>query len=277
MTTLGPVPQGKFQPVDGNGVPYANGTVGFYIPATLTDKTTWRDYQGVTPNVNPVALDSNGRALIFGSGNYRQILKDSLGNTIWDIVIGDPVADALAQLTAALALLAAAVPVGQMVPYGGATAPSTWLLCYGQAVSRATYALLFTAIGTTFGAGDGMTTFNVPDLRGRAAFGQDDMGGPSAGRVTTGVSGIDGATVGASGGNQAQQAHSHTLFTQSDGTTTYNQVLGTGGAQSGFLTPFTTTATSGAANPVYAGNTGAGGSQNMPPTLITNYIIYAGV
>ena len=55
--------------------------------------------------------------------------------------------------------------IGSIIPYGGTTTPSGWLLCQGQAVSRTTYADLFTAIGTAFGEGDGSTTFNVPDLR----------------------------------------------------------------------------------------------------------------
>ncbi len=56
-------------------------------------------------------------------------------------------------------------PIGSIQAYGGTTAPSGWLLCQGQAISRNTYAELFTVIGTAFGAGDGSTTFNVPDLR----------------------------------------------------------------------------------------------------------------
>lgn len=60
---------------------------------------------------------------------------------------------------------------GMILMYGGSTAPRGWLLCNGQAVGRTAYAALFAAIGTTFGAGDGSTTFNVPDLRGRVAIG----------------------------------------------------------------------------------------------------------
>lgn len=63
--------------------------------------------------------------------------------------------------------LYADAPVGSIQAYGGATAPFGWLLCQGQAISRATYAELFGVIGTSFGAGDGSTTFNVPDLRDR--------------------------------------------------------------------------------------------------------------
>ena len=92
---------------------------------------------------------------------------------------------------------------GMLMPYAGLTAPSGWLLTYGQEVSRTTYADLYTAIGTTYGVGDGSTTFNLPDLRGRVVAGQDDMGGTSANRLTTAESGINGDTVGASGGNES--------------------------------------------------------------------------
>ena len=57
-------------------------------------------------------------------------------------------------------------PIGTINAYGGATAPDGWMLCQGQAISRTDYADLFAVIGTSFGSGDGSTTFNVPDLRG---------------------------------------------------------------------------------------------------------------
>ena len=72
------------------------------------------------------------------------------------------------------------MPAGMLFPFAGASAPTGYLLCHGQAVSRTTYADLFTAIGTTYGTGDGSSTFNLPDLRGRVIAGQDDMGGSSA-------------------------------------------------------------------------------------------------
>ena len=56
-------------------------------------------------------------------------------------------------------------PIGSILPYGGTSAPSGWFLCQGQAVSRTTYSELFAVIGTAFGAGDGSTTFNLPDMR----------------------------------------------------------------------------------------------------------------
>jgi len=78
-----------------------------------------------------------------------------------------------------------AVPAGTIVDFAGATAPTGWLLCFGQAVSRATNAALFTAIGVTWGSGDGFTTFNVPDCRNYILVGKGDMGGSDAGGLTT--------------------------------------------------------------------------------------------
>ena len=62
-------------------------------------------------------------------------------------------------------------PIGSIVPFGGDSAPSGWLLCQGQAISRTTYSDLFAVIGTTFGSGNGTTTFNIPDLRGKVPVG----------------------------------------------------------------------------------------------------------
>jgi microcystin-dependent protein len=147
--------------------------------------------------------------------------------------------------------------------YAGATAPSGWLLCAGQAVSRSTYADLFTAISTTYGAGDGSTTFNLPDLRGRVAVGKDNMDGTSANRMTTGGSGIDGSTLGSAGGTQTHTlttaqmpAHTHT-----DGWSgSYSATLTCGGAQAG--------------TSVNTGSTGGGGAhQNTQPSMILNKII----
>jgi microcystin-dependent protein len=81
-----------------------------------------------------------------------------------------------------------AVEPGTIAMTGRATAPPGWLLCQGQAVSRSTFAALFAAIGTTYGTGDGSTTFNVPDLRQRFALGKAASG-------TGGTLGGTGGTV----------------------------------------------------------------------------------
>jgi microcystin-dependent protein len=73
---------------------------------------------------------------------------------------------------------AAAVPPGTVVAFAGPTIPAGWLLCDGSAVSRTTYAGLFGAIGITNGGGDGVTTFNLPDYRGRFLRGVDIDGVP---------------------------------------------------------------------------------------------------
>ena len=73
-------------------------------------------------------------------------------------------------------------PIGAIYPYGGSSAPSGYLMCDGSAVSRSDYSALFNVIGTSFGAGDGSTTFNVPDLRGKFLEGT-----PSSGTIGTSI------------------------------------------------------------------------------------------
>jgi microcystin-dependent protein len=100
------------------------------------------------------------------------------------------------------------VPIGTVNPFAGSSAPGGWLLCDGRStdISRTTYSGLFSVIGTTYGSGDGSTTFNLPDLRGRVIAGEDDMGGTAANRLTAAGSGINGLVLGAAGG-----AQTHTL------------------------------------------------------------------
>ena len=75
----------------------------------------------------------------------------------------------------------ALVPTGTVLAFAGSSAPSGFLLCDGRAVSRTTYTSLFSVIGTTYGSGDGSTTFNLPDMRGRVAVGSDANLGAAAG------------------------------------------------------------------------------------------------
>lgn len=82
MTAL--LPNGQQQFCDSNGQPLAAGKVWFYSPGTTSPLTTYQD-QGLTvPNTNPIILDAAGRATIWGSGAFRQVLIDVFGNTIWD-------------------------------------------------------------------------------------------------------------------------------------------------------------------------------------------------
>jgi microcystin-dependent protein len=97
------------------------------------------------------------------------------------------------------------IPIGGLMPFTGTTAPnSSFVFPYGQAISRTTYSALFTLVSTAYGVGDGSTTFNVPDLRGRVPAGKDDMGGSSANRLTNADDGLNGDTLGATGGGETQ-------------------------------------------------------------------------
>lgn len=78
------IPPGEIQFQDANGVPYANGTVASYVVNTATPKNTYSNQAGSSLNTNPVVLDADGRCIMWGSGLYRQILKDQFGNEIWD-------------------------------------------------------------------------------------------------------------------------------------------------------------------------------------------------
>lgn len=96
-------------------------------------------------------------------------------------------------------------PVGQMQSFAGATAPAGWLLCDGTAVSRTTYAQLFALLSTTFGVGDGSTTFNLPDLRDRFAM------GVSGTKTRGSTAGAETLPNHAHSSTLAAPAHTHTL------------------------------------------------------------------
>lgn len=194
------------------------------------------------------------------------------------------------------ALVGGSLPTGTVVPFAGSSAPTGWLLCYGQAVSRSTYSALFSAIGATHGAGDGSTTFGLPDLRGRIPAGKDDMGGSAAGRMTSAGGGVDGATLGASGGTETHTltsgqmpSHTHSGTTVADGGHTplsatevasggigTGQRLATGTVTIGARTS-TTTLIQAVPDHTHTFTTASAGTgsahPNTQPSLVLNYII----
>ena len=162
---------------------------------------------------------------------------------------------------------AVTAPAASMMVFAGASAPSGWLLCFGQAISRTTYATLFSAVSTTYGIGDGSTTFNLPDMRGRVAAGADNMGGSAAGRLTSTTMSPDGNTLSATGGTQTHTlitaempSHTHALSDSYPGVNTGGSWQQNGGAYGGSIGTI--------------GSTGGGGAHlNVQPTLVLNYII----
>lgn len=167
------------------------------------------------------------------------------------------------------------VPIGALVPFAGATVPTNWLLAHGQSLARADYAALFTAIGVTYGSASG-TTFNLPDMRGRVAAGRDNMGGTPANRLTSGVSGVDGASLGAAGGNQNLHQHSHGVTDPGHSHLAQLASVTGGGAFGGEMAAETNFGeTQDATTGVSIQNAGSGSSQNVQPTLVLNWVIRA--
>lgn len=115
--------------------------------------------------------------------------------------------------------------VGEVRIWSSSNLPTGFLWCDGSAVSRTTYADLYAVISTTYGVGDGSTTFNLPDARGRTPVGLDNMnnsvgtGGGDAGRMTSAGSGVDGDTIGAVGGSETHTLTTAQLAAHSHGVT----------------------------------------------------------
>lgn len=149
-------------------------------------------------------------------------------------------------------------PAGTVIAFAGATAPAGYLACNGAAVSRTTYAALFTAIGTAWGAGDGSTTFNLPDLRGRFMRGVDGTAGNDPDKATRTASNTGGNTGNTVGSLQADQLASHSHLMPS--------YASAGGGNVNVLN-FT------AVNTTTYPTSATGGSETRPKNVDVNFII----
>lgn len=149
-----------------------------------------------------------------------------------------------------------AEPAGSVQAFAGTAIPSGWLDCNGDAVSRTTYADLFAAIGTTWGVGDGATTFNVPDLRGRVVVAAGTGSGLTARNIGD-VLGEEEHTLDVA----EMPAHTHDIVTHAN----FSSVVGTFVAGAESATTLSTPTTEGAG--------GGDPHNNMQPSLVMRYII----
>lgn len=199
-----------------------------------------------------------------GTPNTELFFQDSSGNVV--------------QLTSGGAFITK--EVGEIYDFAGLVVPARSLACLGQAVSRITYALLFAVIGTTFGAGDGTNTFNLPPP-GCVRAGAD----PSSVHLTSASLGV-AATVGVVGGSELLQSHAHALtdpghlhnFPTGLG---YNNTAGSAGREPAQAdhdnSPVSTELTNSVTTGITLATAGTGTSQNVQPTMIVTTCIYAGV
>jgi microcystin-dependent protein len=276
------------QLLDTNGNPLAGGKIYTYQAGTTTLQPTYTDSTGTVPNSNPVILDAGGSASVWTDTAlaYKFIVKDSNDNYLFtsDGVIGllnnnavttaaiqdnavttPKILDSnvtLAKLTAAVA--ASLVPTGSILAFGGTVAPTGYLMCNGAAISRTSNFPLFTAIGTTYGAGDGSTTFNLPNTQGLFLRGD---GSQVVGGLT--YSSVQGTayndTTKRNGLTLNDPTHSHTVPFYNGGLSTQNFAGGTDGpTQKGSVT-------SAVASTGITINTGD--AETRPANLSVKYII----
>ena len=126
------------------------------------------------------------------------------------------------------------IPTATIVPWSSASVPSGFLECNGAAVSRSTYADLFGIVGTTYGAGDGSSTFNLPDLQDNVAMGKSGTKAlaSTGGANTVAASGtIGGSTANATLSTAQLAAHAHEVQGQNQGTQNHAMLQRYGGGQ----------------------------------------------
>ncbi|NDD53290.1 tail fiber protein [bacterium] len=163
---------------------YAGLTTGTSTAYIATPSPTWNAYTTSGLIVIIPHVTNTGASTLNVSGLGAKDLK--IANTaLGSGVLQQNVPTVLAYTGTYFEVLLqnVSIPVGQINAYAGASAPTGWLVCNGDPVSRTTYATLFGIISTTYGSGDGSTTFNLPDLRRRTPIGtgsSDSLGGSDA-------------------------------------------------------------------------------------------------
>lgn len=213
---------------------------------------------------NPLTTDSVGRVTAWLERGAYRLDVSGAGVTAYSVNFdAAPAADGAVDATW---LAAAALPIGVILPYGGSGDPAggSWLVADGRAVSRSTYSALFAALGTTFGAGDGSTTFNLPDLRSRLPVGAGQGAGLSN-RARGATGGAETHTL--TPAETAIRNHIHNL---PDNETAVETRTYAGGGASGIMG--TATGVAATTNP-NGGEANGAAHNNMPPFIALNYVV----
>ena len=193
-----PIPVPIFTGWDNSGNPLNGGSLTSYAAGTSTPISTFPTAAcSGTPNSNPTTLDSAGRhdIYILSGTAYKFVLKDSAGNTIWT-------EDNVSVPTVPAAPAPGSAPTGAILMFGGSSAPTGYLLCDGSTVARVgTYAALWAVIGITYGSGDGVNTFGLPDFRQRFPLG----------KAVSGTGAVLGVTGGSIDHTHTGPPHIHTV------------------------------------------------------------------
>lgn len=193
-----------------------NGQGAFSHPdgETFEHTAVAKDYRDANAHVSASSGVHGVTGDLVGTTDVQTLSNKTLdapavtgGMTVTGAVDADSITGTAAEATAG---------PGTVTMFAGAAAPAGWLLCDGSAVSRSTFAALFTVVGTKFGAGDGSTTFNLPNL---------------AGRFPVGPGGTVGATLGASGG---AATHTHDSGTYAAASHTHASAAHTHGLGNGY-------------------------------------------
>jgi len=273
----------KFVVADTTGNTTIAGTLAVTGASTLTGALAANG--GITCDTDKFTVaDTTGDTTVAGTLGVTGVITatagvtgDLTGNVTATSVLVDGVTattqpsgtDNTTVATTAFAVALSHVPAGAITQYGAASAPTGWLLCDGTAKSRTTYSALFAIISTTYGVGDGSSTFNLPDLQGNVPVGKDSS--------TFGSLGDTGGAETHALSEAELAAHTHFNFADvasTDGTvsaeTQPNRASSTGLSYYEYkIQGSSTAATLGKSSSVGLGTA----HQNLQPYLVINYII----
>ncbi len=256
-----------------------------------------RDGQGsATANQPMNGFKHTGVGSAVDPTDYVALGQLQPGGTLPGVVSITPILGEMRQVSIPEALLATLAP-GWHICAGGTRLRTDPLWLATGAVSAGNWA---------WGNGNGTTTYTLPDFRGRAMFGKDDMGGAAANRLTNGVSGVNGLAIGAAGGDQHAQADTITTSLSGSVSASSNSVVTESPHSHSYTTAASNNAITAGGNPIVSAPTGGttgsavtgltvatsttitntmgvsssssltGSSQNIPPAAVVNTIIYTG-